>query len=92
MAVAEARTPRRRHGSMALADLLLREASAERADAAGGERPGVAAGQAARARKGEDYALLKQGCERHPGASFSAFAVSPPPHFTYSFISPGDLL
>ncbi|SPT18558.1 unnamed protein product [Triticum aestivum] len=75
MAVAEARTPRRRHGSMALADLLLREASAERADAAGGERPGVAAGQAARARKGEDYALLKQGCERHPGASFSAFAM-----------------
>lgn len=68
---------RRRPGSVALGDLLRREASAERE--AGGERPSVAAGQAGRAKKGEDLALLKLACERRPGApstSFSAFAVS----------------
>nr|CAB3487201.1 unnamed protein product [Digitaria exilis] len=67
---------RRRAGSVALGDLLRREASAERAE--GGERPTVAAGQAGRAKKGEDLALLKPACERRPGApstSFSAFAL-----------------
>ncbi|KAK3144640.1 hypothetical protein QOZ80_4AG0315820 [Eleusine coracana subsp. coracana] len=67
---------RRRPGSVALGDLLRREASAERE--AGAERPGVAAGQAGRAKKGEDLALLKLACERRPGApstSFSAFAL-----------------
>lgn len=78
---------RRRSGSVALGDLLRREASAERASAsasagAGGRererRPSVAAGQACRAKKGEDFALLKPACERLPagGAPFSAFAVS----------------
>ncbi|KAL6838345.1 hypothetical protein ACP4OV_031849 [Aristida adscensionis] len=71
---------RRRPGSVALGDLLRREATAERsAAAAEAERPPrVAAGQAGRAKKGEDFALLKLGCERHPGApstSFSAFAL-----------------
>jgi hypothetical protein len=64
---------------MTLEDLLRREATAERAEATGRGRPVLAAGQAGRARKGEDYAMLKQGLERHPGASFSAFAVSPAP-------------
>jgi hypothetical protein len=75
---------------VALGDLLRREASAERAALGGGERerPSVAAGQACRAKKGEDFALLKPACERRPGApstSFSAFAVSalpPPPSST----------
>ena len=72
---------------MALGDLLRREASAERA-ALGGDgdgererRPSVAVGQACRAKKGEDFALLKPACDRRPGApstSFSAFAVSAP--------------
>ncbi|XP_052153051.1 LOW QUALITY PROTEIN: probable protein phosphatase 2C 40 [Oryza glaberrima] len=77
---------RRRSGSMALGDLLRREASAERASAsasagAGGRErerwPSVAAGQACRAKKGEDFALLKPACERLPagGAPFSAFAL-----------------
>ncbi|KAF0890304.1 hypothetical protein E2562_002716 [Oryza meyeriana var. granulata] len=71
---------RRRSGSVALGDLLRREASAERASAsaaAGGERrPSVAAAQAGRAKKGEDFVLLKPACERHPcGAPFSAFAL-----------------
>ena len=64
---------------MALGDLLQREASAERAALGCGERPSVAAGQACRAKKGEDIALLKPACERRPCApstSFSAFAVS----------------
>ena len=76
------RGARRRAGSVALGDLLRREASAERAAAGGAERPTVAAGQAGRAKKGEDLALLKPACERRPGApstSFSAFAVSAPP-------------
>ncbi|KAG8082213.1 hypothetical protein GUJ93_ZPchr0014g47487 [Zizania palustris] len=64
----------RRSGSVALGDLLRREAATERASAAG-ERPTVAAGQAARAKKGEDLTLLKPVCERHPGAPFSAFAL-----------------
>jgi hypothetical protein len=66
---------------VALGDFLRREASAERAALGGGERPSVAAGQACRAKKGEDFALLKPACERRPGApstSFSAFAVSAP--------------
>jgi len=71
---------------VALGDLLWREASAERAALGGGDgererRPSVAAGQACRAKKGEDFALLKPACERRPGApstSFSAFAVSAP--------------
>uniref|UniRef100_A0A0D9W5M3 protein-serine/threonine phosphatase n=1 Tax=Leersia perrieri TaxID=77586 RepID=A0A0D9W5M3_9ORYZ len=74
---------RRRSGrSVALGDLLLREASIERASASAstGERrrrPTVAAGQAGRAKKGEDFALLKPVCERLPtgGAPFSAFAL-----------------
>ncbi|XP_015692373.2 probable protein phosphatase 2C 40 [Oryza brachyantha] len=77
-AVEEAVARRRRSGSVALGDLLRREASAERAPAAGEEpRPSVAAGQACRAKKGEDYALLKPVCERHPAgaATFSAFAL-----------------
>ncbi|XP_062225778.1 probable protein phosphatase 2C 40 isoform X2 [Phragmites australis] len=68
----------RRPGSVALGDLLRREASAERSAAAGAEQPRVAAGQAGRAKKGEDFALLKPGCERQPGApstSFSSFAL-----------------
>lgn len=72
---AEAATPRQRHGSMTLEDLLRRELTAERADATGAARPVLSAGQAGRARKGEDYAMLKHGLERHPGASFSAFAM-----------------
>jgi len=83
-------TPRRA-GSVALGDLLRREASAERAAAGGAERPTVAAGQAGRAKKGEDLALLKPACERRPGApstSFSAFAVSaPPPSSSLSRVS-----
>ncbi|AQK43954.1 putative protein phosphatase 2C 12 [Zea mays] len=72
------RSGRRRTGSVALGDLLQREASAERAALGCGERPSVAAGQACRAKKGEDFALLKPACERRPGApstSFSAFAL-----------------
>ena len=80
-----------RAGSVALGDLLRREASAERAAAGGAERPTVAAGQAGRAKKGEDLALLKPACERRPGApftSFSAFAVSsPPPSSSLSRVS-----
>ena len=72
---------------MALGDLLRREASAERAALGGGgdgdreRRPSVAAGQACRAKKGEDFVLLKPACDRRPDApstSFSAFAVSAP--------------
>ncbi|XP_066342974.1 probable protein phosphatase 2C 40 [Miscanthus floridulus] len=78
------RSGRRRTGSVALGDLLRREASAERAALGGGgdgereRRPSVAAGQACRAKKGEDFALLKPTCDRRPGApstSFSAFAL-----------------
>ncbi|CAN6248846.1 unnamed protein product [Urochloa humidicola] len=81
MSAAVPRGVRRRAGSVALGDLLRREASAERAAAGGcgGERrPTVAAAQAGRAKKGEDLALLKPACERRPGApstSFSAFAL-----------------
>ncbi|XP_062186310.1 probable protein phosphatase 2C 40 [Phragmites australis] len=78
MSASRGAASRRRPGSVALGDLLRREASAERSAAAGGERPRVAAGQAGRAKKGEDFALLKPGCERQPGApstSFSAFAL-----------------
>ncbi|KAL5214983.1 hypothetical protein ABZP36_004135 [Zizania latifolia] len=74
MAASAAAGRMRRSGSVVLGDLLRREAAAERALAAG-ERPGVASGQADRAKKGEDLTLLKPVCERHPGAPFSAFAL-----------------
>lgn len=57
-----------------LAALISREMKTEKM-----ERPKIRSGCAAQSKKGEDYFLMKEDCQRLPGSTsstFSAFAVS----------------
>lgn len=59
-----------KHSLVPLATLIGRELRSEKV-----EKPLVKYGQAALAKKGEDYFLIKTDCERIPGDPSSAFSV-----------------
>jgi hypothetical protein len=61
---------RTQHSLVPLATLIGRELRSEKV-----EKPFVKYGQAALAKKGEDYFLIKTDCERVPGDPSSAFSV-----------------
>ncbi|CAE5956947.1 unnamed protein product [Arabidopsis arenosa] len=61
---------RTNHSLVPLATLIGRELRSEKV-----EKPFVKYGQAALAKKGEDYFLIKTDCERVPGDPSSAFSV-----------------
>lgn len=72
--MSEIEAPKMKSSLVPLATLIGRELRNEKV-----EKPYIKYGQAALAKKGEDYFLIKPDCQRIPGnpsTSFSVFAVN----------------